>query len=556
MLAVELDARFGIDVPPLRPGQESSTVDFWQPGGIYRPAYLRAVPQVFIADVFARPTDVLDATQRGVEVQVTLDAAGTVDNGARLVAELRDRSRVIASADAQVTIGKTGQSTVTVSLTGLDDVVLWDVDRPHLYEVVVTLEVDGEPLHDHGVRIGFREARFAEDGFFLNGRRLKLFGVNRHQFFPFAGGAMPDRVQRKDAEILREDLNSTMVRCSHYPQSEAFLDACDELGLLVWQEAPGWGYLGDAAWKDAAVRDVGAMIRRDRNHPSVIIWGSRLNETADDVPFYTRTNDLAHSLDPSRPTVGAMSGKHNTPDYVEDVFSQNDYSTSTGPDGRRRPELMPPRTDRPYLVSEAVGTLSGPAKYYRRTEPQDVQQGQATAHARVHDIAASDDRYCGLLAWGGFDYPSGSGNQYQGVKYIGVADLFRVLKPGAAIYQSQIDPHRRPVIQPAFYWDFGPLSPVTDLPAAMICSNLDRLEVYVGDRHHATVTPDTTGYGNLRYPPSFVDFSGVDGATRPELRVDGYLGDQKVATRRFSSDPSTDRLVIEADDHELVADGC
>ena len=555
LLAVRLDAAFGIDVPPDRPGQSSVSVDFWQPGGIYRQARLRAVPQIFVADVFARPTAVLDAARRTVEVEITLDAATVPAQGARVVAELRDGSRTITSAATAVRITGTGQSTAAVSLTGLGDITLWDVDRPQLYEVVVTLEVDGSPLHDYGVRIGFREAVFTKEGFFLNGRRLQLFGVNRHQFFPFTGAAMPERVQRKDAEILRNELNSTIVRCSHYPQSEAFLDACDELGLLVWEEAPGWGYLGDAAWKDAAVRDVGTMIRRDRNHPSVVIWGSRLNETADDVPFYTRTNDLAHALDPSRPTVGAMAGRHNTPDYLEDVFSQNDYSTSTGPDGKQRPELQAPRTDRPYMVSEAVGTLSGPAKYYRRTDTQDVQQGQATAHARVHALAAADARYCGVIAWGGFDYPSGSGNQFQGVKYIGVADLFRVLKPGAAVYQSQVDPRQRAVIQPAFYWDFGPVSPVTGLTSAMICSNLDRLEVYVGGRHHATATPDTADYGHLPYPPSFVDFSGVDGGSLPDLRIDGYLGDLKVASRSFTADPAGDRLLLQADDVELVGDG-
>lgn len=555
VLAVQLDSTFDIDVPPDRPGQASVSVDFWQPGGLYRQARLRAVPQIFLADVFARPANVLDAAKRSVEVQVTLDAATVPAKGARVVAELRDGSRTIASAAAAVPIAQTGQTTATVSLTGLRDVVLWDVDRPRLYDVVVTLEVDGRPLHDYGTRIGFRDAQFTKQGFYLNGRRLQLFGLNRHQFFPYAGGAMPDRVQRKDAEILRTELNCTIVRCSHYPQSEAFLDACDELGLLVWEEAPGWGYLGDDAWKAAAVEDVGTMVRRDRNHPSIVIWGSRLNETDDDVPLYTRTNDLAHSLDPSRPTVGAMAGRHDTPNYVEDVFSQNDYSTSIGPDGKQRPELQAPRTDRPYMVSETVGTLSGPAKYYRRTDTQDVQQGLATAHARVHDIAAADPRYCGVIAWGGYDYPSGNGNQYQGVKYIGVADLFRVPKPGAAIYQAQTDPKRRPVIQPAFYWDFGPVSPVTGLSSAMICSNLERLEVYVGGTHHATLTPDTTDYGHLPYPPSFVDFSGVDGSSHPELRVDGYLGGRKVASRRFSADPAGDRLLLQADDSRLVGDG-
>ena len=157
------------------------------------------------------------------------------------------------------------------------------------------------------------------------------------------------------------------------------------------------------------------MIVRDRNHPSVIVWGARLNETPNDAPFYTRTNELAHALDDSRPTVGAMAGLRLTTDYQQDVFGEDDYSAVTDAAGSRRPVLQPPVAGaRPYLVSEAVGTLSGPARYYRRTDPQAVQQGQAMAHGRVHDIAASDDRYCGLLAWSGFDYPSGSGNQDQG----------------------------------------------------------------------------------------------------------------------------------------------
>ena len=93
------------------------------------------------------------------------------------------------------------------------------------------------------------------------------------------------------------------------------------------------------------------------------------------------------------------------------------------------------------------------------------------------------------------------------------------------------------MIQPAFYWEFGPDYPVTILPSAMICSNLDQLEVYVGGDHYATVTPDTASYGSLPHPPSFTDFSGVDGASLPELRIDGYPG-RRAATRTFSADTS------------------
>ena len=559
VLAVRLDSGFNLNVPPDRPAPAVSTaVDFWQPGGIYRDVRLRVMPQVFLADVFAKPVNVLDPAARQVVVQATVDAAVVPAGTAEVAVSLRDEGVVLAAGRVPVAVTGPGQATVTVTLSGLGDITLWDLDEPKLYHVEAALLVDGRRRHEYRVRIGFREATFALDGFYLNGRRVKLLGVNRHQFFPFAGGAMPARVQARDAAIVRRELNCTMVRCSHYPQSEAFFDACDELGLLAWEEAPGWGYLGGSSWLELASRDIGQMIVRDRNHPSIVIWGARLNETPNNVPFYTSANELAHALDDSRPTAGAMAGMRLTTDYEQDVFAENDYSSVRDAAGDKQPSLEPPvdGVGRPYLVTEAVGTLSGPARFYRRTDPQAVQQGQATAHARVHAIAASDDRYCGLLAWSGFDYPSGSGgNVYRGVKYTGVVDLFRVAKPGAAIYRAQVDPRVKPVIAPAFYWDFGPSSPVTSLPTAMICANTERLEVYVGGSHFCTAWPDTADYGSLTYPPSFVDFRGVDGTARPDLRIDGYLGPDLIASRLLASDPSFDRLLLVFDDAEIEGDG-
>jgi beta-galactosidase len=558
ILAVRLDSTFNLNVPPDRPAPYPNTsVDYWQPGGIYREVRLRAVPQVFLADVFAKPVNVLDPEARQVVVQVTADAAAVPAGTAQVAVELLDEAEPVASALVPVAITEAGQVTVTATLSGLGGITLWDTDHPKLYHVTATLLVDDRPVHRYRVRVGFREATFTLDGFYLNGRRVKVFGVNRHQFFPFAGGAMPARVQARDARIIRHELNCTMVRCAHYPQSEDFYDACDEVGLMAWEEAPGWGYLGDDAWLALAYRDIGEMIVRDRNHPSIIVWGARLNETPNNVAFYTSTNELAHALDDSRQTAGAMPGMWETLDFEQDVFGEDDYSSVKDATGTKEPTLQPPvdAAGRPYLVSEAVGTLSGPAIYYRRTDPQAVQQGQATAHARVHDLAASDDRYCGLLAWTGIDYPSGSGNQFQGVKYTGVVDLFRVPKPGAAIYRAQADPRVTPVIAPAFYWDFGPASPVTSLPDAMICANLDRLELYVASEHFATLTPDAAAYPHLAYPPSFADFTAVDGSSLPDLRIDGYLGGELVTARSFAADPSGDVLTLEADDAEIEADG-
>ena len=255
VLAVRLDSGFNLNVPPDRPAPEPSiSVDYWQPGGIYRDVRLRVVPQVFLADVFAKPVKVLDPAARQVVVQATVDAAAGLGGQARVAVRLLGDGGEIASARAPVAIAGPGQVAVTVTLSGLEGVRLWDIDDPALYTVAAELRVDGEPVDEHRVRTGFREARFALDGFYLNGRRVKLFGANRHQFFPFAGGAMPARVQARDVEIMRRELNCNMVRCAHYPQAGAFCDACDERGLLAWEEAPGWGYLGDDAWKALPVR--------------------------------------------------------------------------------------------------------------------------------------------------------------------------------------------------------------------------------------------------------------------------------------------------------------
>ena len=137
---------------------------------------------------------------------------------------------------------------------------------------------------------------------------------------------MPARVQAQDAEILRHELNCNMVRCSHYPQSEDFYDACDELGLMVWEEVPGWDYFGDAAWQAAAHRDLHDMIIRDRNHPSSSCGARMPNEAGEHVAAVRPcTNELAHSLDDSRPTGG--DGSATDASFVFDVFSSHDYSS-------------------------------------------------------------------------------------------------------------------------------------------------------------------------------------------------------------------------------------
>jgi beta-galactosidase len=546
LLAVSLDATWQNVPPEGNPGGATS-VDYLEPGGINRDVALRFVPQVFIADVFASPAQVL-TTAPVVNVQVTVDAAVAPAAPVQVVAELYDSGRRVASASAPVQVTAAGQVTASLQLTSLGPVRLWDNENPNLYQVITTLTIGGQPVHDFTRSIGFREAVFQADGFYLNGSRLKLFGLNRHQIYPYYGMAMPARVQWHDAEMLKQ-LNCNMVRCSHYPQSPDFLDACDELGIMVWEETPGWGYLGDAAWQQIMLQNVNDMVVRDRSRPSVIIWGVQPNEAPRDEALYDQSRALAYSLDGTRQTSGTETSQ-SLADWNQDVFAYDDYQTSDG-----NATLAPPIPGIPYLVTEAVGALDG-AKYYRWFDTQDIQQEQAWMHAQVHNVAGSQDAYSGLLGWCGFDYDSDNGNIYENVKWPGVVDTFRVPKPGASFYLAQGDPAAGPVIEPSFYWDFGPTSPVTVLGAqAMIWSNCDTVAAYLDGVLFATLTPDTTDYPYLAHPPFFLDVSQIDGSQLPELRLDGYVGSRLAASRSFASDHSGDHLALLVGDQQLVADG-
>jgi beta-galactosidase len=554
LLAVAVDSRW-LNVPPAGSPRGAAAVDYLLPGGITGSAEIRALPAVFLREVFAKPVDVLSADRR-VEVTCRIDAAAPLPARIRLEAELSRGAQTIARATKSAQMEKPDEE-FHLTLGNLQNIELWDTEHPHLYSVEVTLFLDERPIHRFASRIGFREARFAIDGFFLNGRRTQLLGLNRHELFPYLGFAAPPRLLRRDAEILRRQFNCNMVRCSHYPQSEAFLDACDELGLMVWQEPPGWQYIGDGSWQDLAVRDVEAMIRRDRNHPAIVIWGVRINESRNDPEFYRRTREVAKLLDDSRPTSGTMtpdSRKNWQQEWHQDVFAYDDYHTA--PD--HSVGILDPVEGYPYLIAETVGQFNYAAGggfnvRYRRAGDIGQQISQALYHAQAHSRVADHERIAGTIAWCAFDYASLM-NAYEAIKCPGIADVFRLPKLGAAFYLAQADPSVRPVIEPDFYWDFGPQTPEGPGEHAAIFSNCERLELFIDGKLHATLHPDGANFPHLKFPPFFADLK-LDGKAHPELRIDGYVGNKRVISRSFSSDPPTDRFWMHADDAELVNDG-
>jgi beta-galactosidase len=523
VLAVELDSTERRDIPPF-----GGDIDYLTFGGIYREASLRITPQTYIENVFARPVDVLKP-DRAVDVRVYLNQA--LAPGAALWAELRDGDRVVG---ARSTAAGAQAGLNTIRLTNLPEVQLWNLDKPKLYEVVV-----GAGDDEYRARIGFRDAQFRSKGFYLNGEHIKLRGLDRHQMFPYVGGAMPARAQRRDARILK-DYHTNVVRTSHYPQSRHFLDACDELGLLVLEEIPGWQHIGENDWQDIAVRNVGEMVRRDWNHPSIILWLVRINESRDDHPFYVRTNKVAHELDPSRPTGGVRTSENYDSEFLEDVFTFNDFGFP----------LRPPNHPA-FLNTEFVGHT-----YSTKRFDQVERVAEHThRHARVHDQLASDDQYAGGLGWCAFDYNThpnfGSGDH---ICYHGVFDIFRLPKAAAGFYRSQVDPAREIVLEPAFNWSPGDHSGAGGPGTVPVCSNCDHLKVYIDGKLQLEADPDRVLYPHLKYAPFTLKLENIWGLWG-DLQIDGYIRGDKVISRKFSGKAIDRQLLVEPDDAQLTGDG-
>jgi beta-galactosidase len=532
VLVVDLDSSERADIPPF--GYE---IDYLTFGGIYREVALRIVPSTFIENVFAKPKDVMSG-HPNLDVDCYVQHLEPSREPLRLEVVLREGDRVIEKGSQNVPAAAAAGEAISyaVPLANLSSIKLWDLAHPNLYRVDVTLWRGSRQVDQVSRVIGFREAQFTDHGFELNGKVIKLRGLDRHQTFPFVGQAMPGRPQRRDAHILRHKLKTNIVRTSHYPQSRHFLDACDEIGLLVLEEIPGWQHIGDEAWKQISIDNVSRMIRRDWNHPSIVLWGVRINESKDDHDFYVRTNAMAHKLDPTRPTGGIRYFQES--EFLEDVFTMNDFGFP----------LKPPNHPK-YLNTEFVGHT-----YPTKTIDQVERLTEHTMrHARIHDQLASNPQYAGGIGWCAFDYNThgdfGSGDR---ICYHGVTDIFREPKPAAGFYKSQCNPAEEIVLEPAFHWARGDAS--IGFSKAVICSNCDHVKLYIADELVAEADPDRKEFAHLRYAPFVIELKELFHKWG-DLRLEGYLDGKLVITRKYSGKGVDTKFALLPDDTSLSADG-
>ncbi len=469
-VAVKLDCTENGSVPPF-----GFVIDYLTYGGLYREAWLDIRGKEYIRDLFVF-TPTLDSLEARLELtDPTLPVRISVWDGERCLAEA------------------SGHERISLQVPGVEP---WCPQNPKRYSCrAELLDGEGSVLDTQETLFGFRTVEFRGDGFFLNGEKSYLRGLNRHQSYPYIGYAATESLQREDARILKEELSCTAVRTSHYPQSQSFIDECDRLGLLVFTEIPGWQHIGDAAWKDQAVRNVEEMVRQYRNHPSIVLWGVRINESQDDDAFYLRTNDLCHRLDPSRPTSGVRFLQKSS--LLEDVYAYNDFSHVGDNPGVLPKKQVSTHPEKALLVSEHNGHMF-PTKSY---DTWAKRQEQALRHARVQNDARADGEHAGCFGWCMFDYAThkdfGSGDK---ICYHGVMDAFRNPKLAAALYASQGE--ETPVLELGAPMEIGDY-PGGNLGDLYVFTNADEVALYKNDRFVKSFRP--RGWKGLPHGPVQID---------------------------------------------------
>jgi hypothetical protein len=232
--------------------------DFWALGGIYRPVYLSIVPDVFIEHV---------AVNAQADGQITIDAlTHNTKKGYSIEAQVQDLKGNAIGAPFRV-----GAADSVLLKGKVSNIKTWNPETPVLYQLKISLKEGAKNIHTITQRFGFRTVEFRlRDGFYVNGVRVIFKGVNRHSTWPETGKALSNDIHLLDVALMK-DMNMNAVRMSHYPPDQAFLDICDSLGLFVIDELTGW----QAAYDTVAGRKlVKELVRRDVNHPSVVIWSN------------------------------------------------------------------------------------------------------------------------------------------------------------------------------------------------------------------------------------------------------------------------------------------
>jgi len=542
VIAVHVDNRMNSRTPPDDTGKNCATwcnnMDFILFGGFYRDVKLVCTDNLHVSfpwealncGVFVT-TPAVSAGSATVNVKVGVKNDNATAKNVTVATTILDANNVTVGTATSVAQNINASASALFNLTiNVSSPRLWTPNTPSLYKVHNSIGDGAAAVDSVWTRIGIRSVEFnATSGFILNGQPLKLIGVNRHTAWPFIGEAVPNTCHYREAKQIKS-FGFNWVRLSHYPHDPEFLDALDELGIFALEEGPTWCHTGaDPAWRTNLESAFRHMIRRDRNHPCIIIWNASINHQGCDATLHA----AAHQEDSSH-------------------YAGRCTSTGLG-------------VDCPMCFNSypGVAVATGGAVCIEHTGhlfPTSRSQGESRmiTHAQWHwaitNLSRATASNSGIAAWAMYDYNSdynsgvngGNTDPERNIVFHGQFDLYRIPKFSAFWYQAELT--ATPMVFIANYWASGsPTNPVT------VFSNCDTVELIVNGTSRGRQGPlRNTETNSLLHPP--FQFANVTYAAGT-LTANGYSGGLLRATQTVRTPGAAAGLRIETDTDTLLADG-
>jgi len=541
VIAVRLDNRDNPEVPPGKPLKD---LDFCLFGGLYRNVRMHITDRLHITDaVYAGEVagggifvsyPHADSMQAEIRVQTHLINEYGYMKTCRILTQLYNQSGqlIVEKKSESIDLNSLGDKHI-VQTIAVKKPKLWHPDNPNLYELHSLILKEDQIIDKVVTRIGIK--RFAinnTEGFTINGKKYYLRGTNYHQEYPYIGYALTDNAHYRDVLLIKQ-AGFNFVRLSHYPHAEAFMDACDELGILVLDAIPGWQFFGDTLFQQRCYQDCRDMIRRDRNHPSVVLWEVSLNESDMTREFMETAHQIAHEEYP-----GDQCYTCGWQDIVFDVFiparqhaGPPDYWRTYS---NKKPIMIAEYGDWEYYAHNAgfnqtdfnnLTPSERNSRQLRAFGQKRLLQQALNYQESFNDNLASPA--IGCANWLIIDYNRGCADD---IEASGILDIFRIPKFAYYFFKSQEAPQKSesdPTLFIADYWVEN-----ADL-TVKIFSNCQRVKLSLNGEEIGIQNPDSdANSGNLHYPPFTFKVANFQSGV---LEASGFINNSEVAYQKVTT---------------------
>jgi len=551
----ELVVRANNEDNPITGPKPLKDLDYIQHGGIYRGVSLAIKPPVHVTDemLSASPggggifVTTLQADKQAAVVQVKTEVSNTSDSAQAVTVRhnLAWKGRQVARVEQQVQLAAGERRHVSIPLK-LTQPKLWSPKAPNLYQLETRVAAAGRE-DVVNTRIGVRRLAFEDGKLLLNGEPVHLRGVNRHQEYPYVGYALSENADLRDALLIKK-YGFDYVRLSHYPQSPAFMAAADELGLMVLPAIPGWQFHNpDPAFARQVIRTCADMIRRDRNHPSVLAWECSLNESRMPDALVQALHDTVHAEYP-----GDQAFSAGWVPQTYDIYLQaRQHRIGSKHALPNKPLIVSEYGDWEYYAMNAgfnQGAWSD-LKPADRSSRQALGSGETRLLQQARNVAeAHDDNYATPAFadgyWVMFDYARGYAPD---LEESGALSIERLPKFSAEFFRSQRDAKEAsprwgggPMVFIASYWQ------ADSMPRVRVFSNAEEVELRLNGKPvgRKKSLPSAT-HPRLAHPPLEFDTGGF---APGELVARAYSGGRMVAEHRVRTPGAPVRLALALDD--------